>query len=214
MVALTGTGRLADDIYLLAHHEVSGRPFLQPRAIGLGLAGELLAELVLIGAIRVAGDRVAATDRVRPDDGLMRAVQVQVLRERQRHCARDWLTFLAQTAAEDVARRLEYSGYLALAQSWRPWRAGRWVPVDADCAFAPLIRVRTALDPLRPMAQESTALAGLAAACGLGPRLLAYGPPGARRQLEERIRQLSPDLRELIGHTQAAVDSALLSQRM
>ena len=52
MVALTGTGRLADDIYLLAHHEVSGRPFLQPRAIGLGLASGLLAELALIRAIR------------------------------------------------------------------------------------------------------------------------------------------------------------------
>jgi hypothetical protein len=67
---------------------------------------------------------------------------------------------------------------------------------------------------MRPASQEGTALAGLAAACGLGPRLLAYGPPGARRQLAERIRQLGPDLRELIGHTQAAVDSALLSHRM
>jgi Golgi phosphoprotein 3 (GPP34) len=211
---LTGTGRLADDIYLLAHHEVSGRPYLQPRAIGLGLAGGLLAELMLIGAVRVADDRVAVTDRIRPDDGLMRAVQLQVLRERQRHDAREWLLFLAQTAAEDVARRLEHSGYLVLAQQRRPWRAVRWVPVDADCAFAPLIRVKAALDPLRPGGQESTALAGLAVACGLGPRLLAYGPPGARRQLEERIRQLSPSLRELIGHTQAAVDSALLTQRM
>ncbi len=214
MPKLTGTGRLADDIYLLAHHEVSGKPFLQPRAIGLGLAGGLLAELVLIGASRVVGDRVTVTDRVRPEDGLMCAVQLLVLRERQRHDARDWLTFLAQTAAEDVARRLEHSGYLVLPQSRRPWRAARWVPVDADCAFAPLIRVRAAFDPVRPMAPESTTLAGLAVACGLGPRLLAYGPPGARRQLAERLRQLSPDLRELIGHTQAAVDSALLTQRM
>jgi hypothetical protein len=30
MVALTGTGRLADDIYLLAHHEVSDKPFAHP----------------------------------------------------------------------------------------------------------------------------------------------------------------------------------------
>lgn len=214
MIALTGTGRLADDIYLMAHHEVSGKPFLQPRAIGLGLAGGLLAELVLIDVIRVGGDPVAVTDRIRPDDGLMRAVQLELLRERQRHGVRDWLAFLAQSAAEHVARRLEHSGYLILTQSRRPWRANRWVPVDADCVFAPLIRVRAALDPLRPGGQESTALAGLATACGLGPRLLAYGPPGARRQLQERIRQLNPDLRALIGHTQAAVDSALLSQRM
>ena len=144
----------------------------------------------------------------------MCAVHLQVLSERQRYRAGDWLTFLAQTAADDVARRLERSGYLALAQSRRPWRAARWVPVDADCAFAPLIRVRAALDPMRPMNQENTALVGLAAACGLGPRLLAYGPHGARRQLDERIRQLSPDLRELISQTQAAVDSAVLAHRM
>ena len=107
MVALTGTGRLADDIYLLAHHEVSGRPSLQPRAIGLGLAGGLLAELVLAGAIGLASEGFAATDRVRPENGLTRAVQLQMLRERQRHCVRDWLTFLPQAAAADVARRLE-----------------------------------------------------------------------------------------------------------
>jgi Golgi phosphoprotein 3 (GPP34) len=40
---LGGTGRLADDLYLLAHHDVTGKPYLQPRAIGIGLAGALLA---------------------------------------------------------------------------------------------------------------------------------------------------------------------------
>ncbi len=125
-VALTGTGRLADDVYLLAHHEVSGRPFLQPRAIGLGLAGALLAELAMIGAVRVAGDGCGATGRVRPQDGLMRAVQLRMLGERQRHGARDWLTFLAQDAAGDVARRLAGSGYLVLAESRRPWGTARW----------------------------------------------------------------------------------------
>lgn len=94
MVALTGTGRLADDIYLLAHHEVSGKPFLQPRALGLGLAAGLLAEPVLIRAIRVSGDGVAATSRVRPQDGLMRAVHLRVLGERQRYCTGSWLSFL------------------------------------------------------------------------------------------------------------------------
>jgi Golgi phosphoprotein 3 (GPP34) len=43
---LSGTGRLADDLWLLAHHEVTGRPHLRPRQLGLGLAGGLLAELM------------------------------------------------------------------------------------------------------------------------------------------------------------------------
>ncbi len=50
---LSGTGRLADDLYLVAHHEITGRPHLQPRALGLGLAGGLLAELMLSGSIRI-----------------------------------------------------------------------------------------------------------------------------------------------------------------
>ena len=48
---LGGTGRVADDLYLMAHHEVSGRPLLQPRALGTGLAAALLAELMLGGSI-------------------------------------------------------------------------------------------------------------------------------------------------------------------
>src|SRR6266704_4142496 len=50
---LSGTGRLADDLYLMAHDDRTGKPLLQPRAAGLGLAGALLAELVLAGRIEV-----------------------------------------------------------------------------------------------------------------------------------------------------------------
>jgi hypothetical protein len=137
-----------------------------------------------------------------------------MLGERERHSARDWLAFLAQSAESDVARRLAGAGYLIMAESRRPWGAARWVPADPDCAFAPVIRVKAALDPARPAAPHATALAGLAVASGLGSRLLAYGPPGARQVLDQRVRQLGPDLRALIGCTQVCVDSAVLAHRM
>ena len=127
---------------------------------------------------------------------------------------RDWLLFLARTAAADVARRLEQEGYLRLAAARRPWRAGRWVPVDADCAFAPLIRVKSALDSSRPVAVQHVVLGGLAAACGLGHQLALYLPPGARSRLDQAVQVLHPSLRELIAQTQAAVDSALLAHRV
>jgi transcriptional regulator with XRE-family HTH domain len=61
VAALTGTGRLADDLWLLAHHDVTGRPNLHARAAGLGLAGGLLAELVLAGSPwRAAWDRACS----------------------------------------------------------------------------------------------------------------------------------------------------------
>ena len=211
---LAGTGRLADDLYLMAHHEATGRPLLQPRAAGLGLAGALLAELTLAGAIDISGGQVAAAGPAPPEDGLARGVLGQVHGEHQPHPARDWLAFLARTAPADVARRLEQSGYLTRASARWPWRGERWVPADPDCAFAPVARVKSALDPSRPGTAQGAALAGLAAACGLGARLALWLPPGSRRRLDAVTGQLDPGLREVIAQTRAAVDGAVLSHRV
>jgi hypothetical protein len=211
---LSGTGRLADDLYLLAHHEVTGKPHLQQRAAGLGLAGALLAELMLSGNAYLWPDRIAVTDRSPPEEGLARSVLGLLASEPEQHAPRDWLLFLARTAAEDVARRLEQSGYLTRISSRRPWRGERWVPVDSDCAFAPFLRVKSALDSSRPVTVQNAVLAGLAVACGLGRRLALYLPPKAHHRLQEAAQQLHPSLRDLIAQTQAAVDSALLSHRV
>jgi Golgi phosphoprotein 3 (GPP34) len=212
---LSGTGLLADDLYLMAHSDRTGRPHLQPRAIGLGLAGALLAELALLGNIGIWPGGIAVTDPAPPADELAGSVLGVLVSEHQQHPARTWLSFLARTAAGDVARRLERSGYLIQGRAGRlPWRAPRWVPVDADCAFAPVARVQSALrSPGRVTSAEVT-LAGLAVACGLGSYLSLYLPPDAGRYLQAAVEQLDPALREVIAQTQAAVDSALLAHRV
>ena len=212
MVGLTGTGLVADDLYLLAHHDVSGKPFLQQRALGLGLAGALLAELVLAAALHVGPGGLAVAGGVEVPDRLGRSVIALVLGEREPVALPDWVQFLAREAADQVARRLERAGYLVAAQ--RRWREERWVPVNADCAFAPLIRVRAALDQSRWAGEASVVLAGLALACGLGFRVLPFGPVDGRRWLDESVRRLGPDVRELIAQVQAAVDGAVLSHRV
>lgn len=213
MAGLSGTGRLADDLYLLAHHEATGRPHLQPRAAGLGLAGALLAELMLAGRISLHAGQVVAADGPAAPDELARSVFGLVAGEPGRHPARDWLVFLASTAPQNVAARLEQSGYLATVTSRRPFRARQWVPADPDCAFAPLLRVKAALDPARPATAQNVTLAGLAVASGLGRHLALYLPEGVNRRIHQATIQLHPCLQELIAHTQAAVDSALLSHR-
>lgn len=214
MAQLSGTGRLADDLYLLAHHEISGKLHLQPRAAGLGLAGALLAELMLSGKIYLQPDQIMVADRSPPGDGLARSVLGLLVSEPEQHAPRDWLLFLARTAAEDVALRLEQSGYLTRISSRRPWRGQRWIPVDSDCAFAPFLRAKSALDSSKPITAQNAALAGLAAACGLGRQMALYLPPKAHHRLQEAAQQLHPSLRDLITQTQAAVDSALLSHRV
>lgn len=214
VAGLSGTGRLADDLYLLAHHEATGRPHLQPRAAGLGLAGALLAELMLAGRISLHAGQVVAADGPAAPDELARSVLGLVAGEPQRHPPRDWLLFLASTAPQNVAARLEQSGYLAAVTSRRPFRSRQWVPVDPDCAFAPMLRVKAAVDPAWPATAQNVTLAGLAVACGLGRHLALYLPEGATRRIQEVTGQLHPSLQDLIAHTQAAVDSALLSHRV
>ena len=207
---LSGTGRVADDLYLMAHHEVTGKPFVQPRALGTGLAGGLLGELMLGASISLRPDGAVLPGRTWPEDELARHLRDLIAAEREPHPVGEWLLFLARTAANDVAERLERSGYVTRSGGRR--RPERWVPVDPDWAFSPLLRVRSALDPARPLSAHGAVLAGLAAACGLSFRLAQYAPPPGRR-LEEALGQLNPRLQELIAQTQAAVDSAVLSHR-
>src|SRR5581483_6027376 len=170
---LRGTGRVADDLYLIAHHETSGKPLVQPRALGIGLAGGLLAELMMADGMTLCHDGALAVGRAVPRDALARQVQSLLAAEPPLQ-VREWLLFLGQAAADDVAGRLARAGYLRRAGGPVPWRAGRWIPVDADWAFAPLLRARSALDPARPWSAYGAVLAGLAAGCGLGFRLAQY----------------------------------------
>lgn len=207
---LSGTGRVGDDLYLMAHNDVTGKPLLEPRGLGLGLAGALLAELMLGRSAGLQPDGTVAVGRTWPADELAQRVHRLIAAE-QPLTVRDWLGFLAMTAPHDIARRLGQAGYLAQARRRLPWHRPRWVPVDPNWAFAPLLRVRSALDPSRPFSAPDTTLAGLAAACGLRFRIDQYLAPG--RGIAEATRPLSPDLRKLIAETQAAADSSVLSRR-
>jgi hypothetical protein len=209
---LGGTGRVADELYLIAHHELTGRAHLAARAVGLGLAGALLAELALADAITIEAGAIALAWPDQAGDQLTAAVAGQIAGEHT-HSVADWLAFLARTAPGDVAARLARAGYLA-AGPRRPWRAARWVPVDPDCAFAPVARLNAALNLSRPGDGQVVALAGLAAACGLGPRLYLYLEPGARARIDALVPVLGPGLGEVITETQAAVDAALLAHRI
>lgn len=213
MAGLSGTGLVADDLYLIAHDDVTGRPLLHPRALGLGLAGGLLAELMLLDGLWLSRGLVVMNDVSMVADEMASRVLGLLLSERELHPVGNWLAFLGRTAAADVATRLARTGYLEQACPRRLRRRGQWIPADPDCAFASLGRARPAMESTRAPAY-SAVLAGLAVGCGLGPRLLPYGPPDARHCLAESQTRLAPDLRELIAQTQAAVDKAVLAHRV
>ena len=149
---LNGTGLVADDLYLLGHDDRTGKPLLHPRALGTGLAGALLAELMLARWIGLRPDSaVVFAPGVTRDAVARHALLRLIADEPGPQPARAWLRFLARTAARDVAQRLEQAGYLEHVRGRVPWRQGQWIPVNPDWAFAPMLRVRSALDPARPL---------------------------------------------------------------
>jgi len=210
---LSGTGRFADDLWLLAHHEVTGRPYLRGRQLGLGLAGGLLAELMTGPgpAVRLWFDGVL---EVRPDVP-PRAVQAhpllrQIAGEPELLPVRDWLEFMARTAPAETAGRLEAAGYLTCPPGRRLLsRPARPVPADPDWAFAAMARVTAALR--RPSGTYGTVLAALAAACGLGYRLDQY-LPGAATAAHAAAAALPGELQQLITQTRTAVSATVLSR--
>ena len=211
---LRGTGRVADDLWLLGHHEVTGRPLLHARPLGVGVAAGLLAEL-MVGEHPAISLGESGTVMICP--GVPRSwveghpLLKQIGAEPRLLPVRDWLQFLARTAACEVGARLEQAGYVARSRRRIPGRPARWVPVDPDWAFAPVTRVRAALDPRRPSGPYAGVLAGLAVACGLGFRLAQYMSV-ERLAVEAAAACLPADLERLIAHTQIAVSTAVFSR--
>lgn len=218
---LAGTGRVADDLYLIAHHEISGRPYLSPRSAGVGLAGALLAELMAAQPPAVTLDRGCvlpppnrsggrAGRYAHPGESLTSQVLDQIVAEPAPRPVRDWLLFLGKTSAANVAGRLERAGYLTRPAARMPWRA-RWpVPVEGDCSQCALLRAHAALDVARTLTPYSALLTGLTVACGLGFR---FSDLPAARDIRETAAILPRPLRELIAHVQGCADAAVLAAR-
>ncbi len=207
---------LADDFYLLAHDDLSGRARLPERVTGLGTAGALLAELVHDG-FAVVADGVVALTSSRPPSGeeLTTAVYKRIEGE-PGHPVRTWLAFLARSAEIEVARRLTAAGVLVHRASHRPRHPGRWLPADPNAAALPGARLVTRLIRGEQLDDESLVLVGLLHATGLDATALWEVRDAAPEILREPgvlLAALPESLRELISHTEAAVGSAIAAHR-
>ena len=217
---LAGTGRVADDLYLMAHDENTGRPLIGPRLLGTGLAAALLAELMLDGGLVLHSGRAGGVTpngemlvacRAQIVDDLARHVHQVVAVEPRLHPVQVWLEFLASDAAQNVAFRLGRAGYLEQAPSRLPWKAARWIPVNPDWAYAPLARACRAGAADRMFYPGHAVLAGLGEACGLGFRMTGLLPAG--HSVADATGRLSLPLQNLIGATQAIAGAAVLARR-
>jgi hypothetical protein len=202
---------LADEFYLVAHDDVTGRPRRHAGTVALGLAGALLAELMVHGRLTVHGDAVVVVSHQPPADALAHTVLDQVAREE--HGLRTWLAFLARQAPDGVAARLERAGLLARQEPRRRRAATTWVPTDMSAAAWPGMRLRLLLQREQPLELPDVVLAGLVEAVDLSADVL-WGVGSRTVQYRDFLLSTLPDpLRQLIAQTSAAVGAAVVTHR-
>lgn len=218
MTGLRRTGQLADDFFLMVHDDLSHRPRLSSRILGIGLAGALLGELALLGAIDVWDGAVVVIAAGTPQTVLAGEV-LHELEDEPRLAVGDWLDYLGQQAVRRVAGRLEAEGlvYLRASRLKVLGAADRWLPVDAATAGWPAIDVKLKIFNGRADAHHLMLL-GLARATALNHPSLwdvrdRLQDPAVLERTLEPLGQ-SPPLLELLAHVEAAVGSAVTSQRI
>jgi hypothetical protein len=210
---------LADEFFLIAHEDRTGRSRLHPRATGLGLAGALLGELMVSDRIRAYEGDLYVVSREPTGDPLSHDILDLLIAQPQHRELRTWLAFLAQDASVKVGERLLRAGVLEpVTRRKLMGTQTLYMPMNSNqrnvAAWAP-IRLAEILVRRRPMNLSDRVLVGLVVATGLTRHVLwdFQAHRDALVHLPTIVSSLPEDLRQLVEHTEALVGSVLAAGR-
>jgi hypothetical protein len=206
---------LADQYFLIAHEDRTGRSRLHPRATGLGLAGALIGELILEGRVGIADGDLIILDRHPPTDALAHDILDLLIAQSRHRDVRTWLAFLSQDAAARVGERLMRLGAVEPVVRRRMLSTQTlYMPNSAEqrnaAAWAPA-RLANLLVRGVEMSVSDRLLVGIIAATGLTRHVL-YDFEMHRhafQTLPNAVESLPSDLRELVEITELSVGSVL-----
>lgn len=205
---------LADDLFLIAHADAGGKLQLPPRQAGLGLAGALLAELVLSGNLEILGGALRVRDLRDPGDDLDALILRQIVAEPDHTALATWLAFLGQEAVDRVGRRVAREGIVRRQEVRRMWMSSvRYPPLDPDRAGRPTVRLQQAVWRAEPIPLGDMTLASLVDVSGLSKQVWFDSDANAGRYLASLHSALPRALFDLVAHTEAAIANAVITHR-
>ena len=199
---------MADQYFLIAHEDRTGRSRLHPRATGLGLAAALLGELVLEGRIGITDGDLLILDRHPPTDALAHDILDLLIAQPRAHVAVMRVgERLSRLGAVDVVtrRRMLSTETLYMPNTAEQRNAAAWAPA----------RLANLLMRGMEMSVSDRLLVGLIAATGLTRHVL-YDYEVHRHaflMLPNAVHSLPGDLYELVEYTEASVGSVLTAGR-
>jgi hypothetical protein len=206
---------LADDLFLIALDERSGRSRLNAVALNLGLAGALLGELMLSGHIGLHESRFEVVPAMPPLTDAVLQRMIRHLRDEPQHPVSIWLSFFAQTAADDVAERVVRRGLLKTELRGLLRAKPSYVPTDPASLAWRTFRVAQIIRRRDVQTWADLVLIGLILATGLDDAVLWNGTPEDRANLRLIAASLGedPTLNAVTTQVSALIAAGVLSQR-
>jgi hypothetical protein len=211
------TSPLADDFFLLCHHDYTGAPLVDGAAMGIGLAACLLGEVAWSGCViieREQGLVMPVRNGPPPPDAATHAVLDDINGEPKLHDVPTWLQYLARTSHERVVTRL-IAGNVLLARDVRRMlrRHIHYEPTDPSRTAMARARLTTGLAYQRPVSAQDVYLLGVADAAGLLPAIVDYGGHDAHAYYEELVERAHADVRAMIQHTRTLIGTKVMGRR-
>ena len=206
---------LADEIFLVGHHEDSGKPLISDPVLDTVLAGAVLGELVF-------ADRVGVTDQtvVLPHNASLVGDEVadvalnEIVQQPARYPIRAWAEHLRGGVRALVGARLVRTGLVDRVESRVLLRtAVRYPPLNRLTAASVAARIRYTMDNPAALDEQTGALAGLILAGGLEFVIGGTSPREVRERLLGMTGALRPDLSSLVAGVESAVAALALSAR-
>lgn len=210
-----GPGRLADDLFLIAHDDYSGKAAATPRTLDPALAGALLGELALDGRIAVANGQVHVVDGRPRHEPVADRVLGEIVHRGNGHAVRAWVRFLTPRARRQIGDRLVSAGtvHRERVRQLNLRTTVRWPGRDRNRAAVPRAVLTTILErSAEPLDTRMAMLAALVRSGGL-LRVLHLADRSTAERIATSRRLLPLGLRDLLDAVDATIAASAVPAR-
>ena len=201
---------LRDDLFLLAHDD-AGRLIGSEAAIGAGLAGATLIDLLLSRRVAVVGGRLDVLDASPTGDDETDAT-VEAIDINTAPCGpRAWVSWISHGAYERVADALVEAGVVSRTTVRRLGLvpSTRCKPANSEDLVRVRARLRYAIHGRQPAVPATAALCGLVRVLRLESSLLLSMPTSDLLLALERMTEVSePPVRQVTVAVEAVITAA------
>lgn len=203
-IAARTTRPVADELFLLAHHEYTGKRHTSSELLGVGLAAAALVELVLTNSIVVAQAgtvhrNVAQYSGDPVPDLVLQQIAAQ---EPHAHPAAQWISYLRDDLHRPVADRLIRDNLLRETKVGLT-RQVRYEAIDPLVCAMPRSRMlaflRTPPSPHQAIDEKVAVLAGLMVGLGMWEAVPVLTPEEVRQQTDKVTARLKADLATIVA---------------